>query len=98
MKLDVAVLACMNDDELARVGDRFLGQIIAQGMTEAAMPNLALLFHQMSLAAAKWCPSRPGEQPRVVARKADNVLHVDFGSSGSRLVAREDAEPEQDKR
>ncbi len=77
MKLDVAVLACMNDDELARVGDRFLEQIIAEGMTEAAMPNLALLLHQMSLAAADW---RPAERPRVVAHKAGNVLHVDFGT------------------
>ena len=76
----------MNDDELARVGDRFLEQIVAEGMTDAAMPNLALLLHQMSLSAAMWRPSRPAERPRVVTRRADNVLHVDFGSPGSRLV------------
>ena len=47
----------MNDDELARVGDGFLEQIMAEGMTDAAMPNLALLLHQMSLSAAMWRPS-----------------------------------------
>jgi hypothetical protein len=82
MKLDVTALARMNDDELARVGDRFLEQIVAEGMTDAAMPNLALLLHQMSLSAAMWRPSRPAERPRVVTRRADNVLHVDFNQAG----------------
>jgi hypothetical protein len=50
-------------------------------MTDAAMPNLALMLHQMSLSAAIWRPSRPAERPRVVTRRADNVLHVDFGYS-----------------
>ena len=79
MKLDTTALVRMNDDELARVGDRFLEQIIAEGMTDAAMPSLALLLHQMSLSAAIWRPSRPVERPRVVTRRADNVLHVAFG-------------------
>ena len=80
MKLDITALARMNDDELARVGDRFLEQIVAEGMTDAAMPNLALLLHQMSLSAAMWRPSCPFGRPRVVTRRADNVLQVDFGS------------------
>jgi hypothetical protein len=46
MKLDVTSLFRMSDNELARVGDQFLERIIAEGMTHAAMPNLALLLHQ----------------------------------------------------
>ena len=81
MKLDVTALARMSDDELARVGDRFLEQIIAEGMTDAAMANLAMLLHQMSLSAAMWRPSRPSERPRVVTRRADNVVQVDFSET-----------------
>jgi hypothetical protein len=84
MKLDTTALVRMNDDELAHVGDRFLEQIIAEGMTDDAMPNQALLLHQMSLSAAMWRPSRPAERPRVVTHRADNVLHVDFGCPASR--------------
>lgn len=78
MKLDVTALVRMSENELALVGDQFLEQIIDEGMTDAAMPNLALLLHQMSLSAAMWRPSRPAERPRVVTRRADNVVHVDF--------------------
>ena len=81
MKLDVTALARMSDDELAHVGDRFLEQIIAEGMTDAAMPNLAMLLHQMSLSAAMWRPSRPSERPRVVTHGADNVVHIDFSET-----------------
>ena len=78
MKLDVTALVRMSENELARVGDQFLEQIIAEGMTDAAMPNLALLLHQMSLSAAMWRPSSPAERPRVVTRRVDNVVHVHF--------------------
>ena len=80
MKINVAALARMSDHELAQVGDRFLEQIIAEGMTDAAMPNLSLMLHQMSTSAAMWRPSRPFERPRVVTHRADNVVHVDFGT------------------
>jgi hypothetical protein len=80
MKIDVTALARMSDNELARVGDQFLEQIIAEGMTDVAMQNLARMLHQMSLSAAMWRPSRPAERPRVVSRRADNVVHVDFRS------------------
>jgi hypothetical protein len=79
MLIDPTALARMSDDELAETGDRFLEAIIAEGMTDAAMPALAMLLHQMSLSASMWRPSRP-ERSRVVSHRADNVLHVDFGS------------------
>jgi hypothetical protein len=84
VKINVAALARMSDHELAQVGDRFLEQIIAEGMTDAAMPNLSLMLHQMSTSAAMWRPSRPFERPRVVTHRADNVVHVDFGSLATR--------------
>ena len=77
MKLNVTALARMSDDELARAGDRFLEQIIAEGMTGTAMPNLALMLHHMSQSAAMWRPSHAAERPRVVTRRVDNVVHVD---------------------
>jgi hypothetical protein len=81
MQIDPTALARMSDADLAETGDRFLEAIIAEGMTDAAMPNLALLLHQMSLSAAMWRPSRP-ERSRVVSHRADNVVHLDFSHEG----------------
>jgi hypothetical protein len=62
-----------------------IARLLAEGMTDAAMPNLALLLHQMSVSAAMWRPDRPAERPRVVTHRADNVLHLDFESPAPRL-------------
>lgn len=76
MKIDCKALASARDEDIARLGDCFLEALFEQGMTDEAMPNLALLFHQMSLSAAMWRRDKP--RSRVVSHREDNVVHVEF--------------------
>ncbi len=74
--INPADLACMDRKQIAHTGELFLANVIAQGMTIEALPNLALLFQHIAEVATEMSPDEE-PKPRILERQ-DNVLTVNF--------------------
>ena len=82
MILNPADLAGMDQKQIANTGELFLANVIAQGMTLEAMPNLALMFRHIAEVATDMAPNFLDEEPlpRIAARDG-NIVTVNFRRS-----------------